>query len=68
MAEQVKKESLTTVFKRKMSNNSDVFHFTLGMFAGLMVINTADLIANSAYAMLSFVTYFITKTATNILV
>lgn len=53
---------------RKLTDNSDVINFTLGMFAGLMVINTADLIANSAYAALSSVTYFVVKTGSNFLV
>lgn len=40
-----------------MSNNSDIFHFTLGIFAGLMVVNTADFLVNGALTTLAGVTY-----------
>lgn len=44
-----------------VGNNSDLIHFTLGIFAGLMVVNTASLMANSALTLLSGVTYGIIK-------
>ena len=40
-----------------VNNNSDLLHFTLGIFAGLMVVNTANFVANGALTLLSGVTY-----------
>lgn len=50
---------------RRITNNSDVLNFTLGIFIGLMVVNTADVIANTTLTAIGTFSYVITKLVGN---
>ena len=52
--------------KKLAVDNSDLFHFSLGIFVGLMVMNTANIFANGALTLLSGITYGTIKTISNL--
>lgn len=54
-------DSLLDTIKNKLAKNSDVLNFTLGIFIGLTVVNTADLLANATLTVIGSISYFTTK-------
>lgn len=50
-----------------IAKHTDILNFGLGLFIGLMVVNTADVLSNTTMTALGTATYMVTKGIVNML-